>query len=86
MSRKRKTPEELRAVLAPKVAGMIHLDRATARIALDCFVVFSSAAGVYGSVGQADYALANAFLDRYAEHRSALVAQSKHLFPQPISR
>src|SRR5690606_8993816 len=41
--------------------------------ALDLFLVFSSTAGVFGNVGQADYAFANAFLDAWTERRAELV-------------
>lgn len=69
-----KTAEEVRSVLAPKVAGTLHLDRASQQLALDFFVVFSSIAGAMGNPGQADYAMGNAFMDAFAEHRNALVA------------
>jgi polyketide synthase PksM len=65
--------EDARAVWAPKLRGTINLDRATEALPLDCFVLFSSTVGVFGNVGQADYALANAFLDRYAEARQRRV-------------
>jgi polyketide synthase PksL len=70
----RKTPEELRDVLAPKVSGAFHLDEATRDIELDFLVLFSSFAGVSGNLGQADYATANAFLDEFAAYRNRLVA------------
>jgi bacillaene biosynthesis, polyketide synthase / nonribosomal peptide synthetase PksN/BaeN len=69
----KKTVEELRFVLSPKVSGLINLDEATARLPLDFLVAFSSAAAVFGNVGQGDYATANAFMDRYAEYRNGLV-------------
>ncbi|MCP4020738.1 MAG: SDR family NAD(P)-dependent oxidoreductase, partial [Desulfobacteraceae bacterium] len=64
---------EFESVLAPKVRGTVFLDQATCDMDLDFFVMFSSGAGVFGNVGQADYACANAFMDAYAEFRSTLV-------------
>ncbi|MGZ8249208.1 MAG: SDR family NAD(P)-dependent oxidoreductase, partial [Methylomagnum sp.] len=58
-------------VLAPKLAGTINLDEATAADPLDFFALCSSLAALTGNVGQADYALANRFLDGYAERREA---------------
>jgi acyl transferase domain-containing protein len=69
----KKSVAELREVLAPKVAGTIILDDATKDLPLECFIVFGSSSGVFGNVGQADYACANAFLDRYMEYRNDLV-------------
>lgn len=71
----RKSEDDLRAVLAPKVAGTVNLDAASQGDALDFFALFSSAAAVTGNVGQADYAAANAFLDAFAGHRAGLVAE-----------
>ncbi|MEU9678026.1 SDR family NAD(P)-dependent oxidoreductase [Streptomyces parvus] len=70
----RKSARTFRAVLAPKVSGLVHLDRATGHVDLDFFVAFSSGSAVTGNVGQADYAAANAFMDAYAEYRQDLVA------------
>ncbi|MBU9646471.1 SDR family NAD(P)-dependent oxidoreductase, partial [Burkholderia gladioli] len=69
----RKTAASLDAVLAPKVAGTVNLDAASAQLDLDCFVLFSSIAGVWGNVGQGDYAAANAFEDGFARYRASLV-------------
>ncbi|MGH9349345.1 MAG: SDR family NAD(P)-dependent oxidoreductase [Vicinamibacterales bacterium] len=60
-------------VMAPKVLGVSNLDEATAELPLDVFVTFSSIAGALGSVGQADYAAANAYMDAYAPYRAGLV-------------
>uniref|UniRef100_UPI001041276C beta-ketoacyl reductase n=1 Tax=Actinomadura roseirufa TaxID=2094049 RepID=UPI001041276C len=49
-----------------KVAGAVHLADLLADRPLEAFVLASSTAGVWGSVGQAVYAAANAFLDAFA--------------------
>ena len=65
------TWEGFAPVLAPKVAGAWNLHRRTRDLPLDFFVMFSSAASVIGSGGQANYAAANAFLDALAHERRA---------------
>jgi len=70
----RKSEADLRAVMAPKVAGALALDAATAELDLDMMVLFASATGALGNPGQADYAAANAWLDAFAAHRNRLVA------------
>lgn len=64
--------ERFAGVLAPKVAGAWHLHRLTENLALDCFVLYSSASALLGSPGQSNHAAANAFLDALAHHRRAL--------------
>ncbi len=67
----RKTPDQLSAVLAPKVTGAVALDSVIGSDPLDFLILFSSISGVVGNAGQADYAAANSFLDAFAEAREA---------------
>ncbi|HYJ84997.1 MAG TPA: SDR family NAD(P)-dependent oxidoreductase [Pyrinomonadaceae bacterium] len=68
----KKSIEDMSAVLAPKVYGSVWLDEVTQDDQLDFFVLFSSVAATFGSVGQCDYAYANSFMDGFAEWRELL--------------
>jgi acyl transferase domain-containing protein/acyl carrier protein len=63
------TPARLRKVLRPKVDGAWHLHELTRDLDLAAFVLYSSASGLLGGVGQGNYAAANSFLDALAELR-----------------
>ncbi len=58
--------------MSAKVTGTWHLHQLTRSLPLDHFVMFSSAASLLGSAGQANYAAANSFLDAVATLRHQL--------------
>ncbi|MFM6437671.1 MAG: beta-ketoacyl reductase, partial [Microcystis panniformis] len=59
-------------VMAPKIAGTWNLHCFTKDLPLDFFVCFSSISSLIGSLGQGNYAAANAFMDALAHYRRSL--------------
>lgn len=71
----KKTEQEIADVWRAKISGALHLDEVTRQEPLDFFIAFSSIAGTFGSVGQADYSAANSLLDAFCVRRNRQVAQ-----------
>lgn len=64
-------PGQFAAVLAPKVLGAQYLHEQTRTLALDFFILFSSATSLWGNPGQGNYVAANAYLEALAAQRLA---------------
>ncbi|MEM7304988.1 MAG: SDR family NAD(P)-dependent oxidoreductase, partial [Pseudomonadota bacterium] len=65
------TVSNLNEVLAPKLRGAQYLDHFSKTLTrpLDWFVLYSSAASLFGSPGQASHVSANSYLDSLARYR-----------------
>lgn len=63
------TQAQLQRVLEPKAKGAQYLHELTAHLALDFFVLFSSATTLFGNPGQANYVAANHWLEALARYR-----------------
>jgi acyl transferase domain-containing protein/acyl carrier protein/dTDP-D-glucose 4,6-dehydratase len=68
-----KSFSDFNEVIKSKIQGTVTLDEVTRELALDFFVSFSSMSAVYSNVGQADYCMANTFVDYFTEYREGLV-------------
>ncbi|UKZ74592.1 hypothetical protein TrVFT333_002262 [Trichoderma virens FT-333] len=66
--------EDWNTATLPKVRGTwnLHEDTSQADINLDFFILLSSMSGTTGLAGQANYAIANTFLDSFVQYRTAL--------------
>ena len=72
----RKNSHDVNHVFAPKVSGLVNLDKGSKHFSLDFFALFSSGSGCTGNQGQSDYAAANTFMDSYAEYRNEQVRRN----------
>jgi hypothetical protein len=57
--------------VSPKVCGTWNLHKASLKLSLDFFVMFSSSSGTLGQWGQANYASANTFMDAFMQYRQS---------------
>ena len=64
--------ERFNHVFLPKISGAWNLHLLTQNTPLDFLVLFSSMSSLLGTVGQANYSAANAFLDSLAHYRQSL--------------
>jgi acyl transferase domain-containing protein/NAD(P)-dependent dehydrogenase (short-subunit alcohol dehydrogenase family)/acyl carrier protein len=64
-------PAAWQGMMYPKASGAWVLHELTAKLDLDCFVLFSSTTALWGAQGLAHYAAANQFLDGLAHERHA---------------
>jgi NAD(P)-dependent dehydrogenase (short-subunit alcohol dehydrogenase family)/acyl carrier protein len=62
--------DSFRKVYGPKALGAWNLHKFSAGLELDFFVMYSSAAGLVGSPGQANYCASNAYLDALCRERT----------------
>ena len=65
------TEETFQEVFKPKAIGAWNLHELTKDLSLEYFILFSSAAGVFGAPGQANHAVANSFLDGLVQYRAS---------------
>ncbi|MEV6695205.1 type I polyketide synthase [Micromonospora sp. NPDC051196] len=91
------TQQQLTEVLTTKISGAVTLHHYTRHLELGAYLLFSSAGGLLGSPGQANYTAANTFLDALATCRrpatsiawglwSQASAMTAHLSMSDVSR
>lgn len=73
----KKSIEDFKKVIEPKIFGTVWLDELTKDEPIQLFCTFSSTSSVLGNIGQADYAYANSFMDAYILVRSRMVNNNR---------
>lgn len=63
-------PEQLHQMIVPKIYGTFVLEECLKNETLDFFLLYSSVACVFPSLGQACYAAANAYMDSFSDYRN----------------
>ena len=79
------TPQTFKDVCNVKVVGITNLDKLTrekCQKELDWFIAFSSTAAGLGNVGQANYAFANAFMERVIQKRQEDGVNGKYQYKE----
>ncbi len=64
--------DEFQHILSPKQEGTWNLHQLSKNLALDHFILFSSASSLIGLSGQGSYVAANSFIDFFAHFRNKL--------------
>lgn len=72
-----KQMNDVETVLSSKVLGTLNLHHVFSKEPLEIFGLYSSIAGVFGKVGQADYAYANNYLNKFVTYREYEKKQGK---------
>lgn len=67
---------QIEAVLKPKIDAVILFDKVMHDLKLDFWILFSSISHL-GNLGQADYAVANSFLNSFSRYRSNMVNKNE---------
>jgi len=68
----KKLLSDIEGVCEPKIEGLVALDRSLAKEPLNFFILFSSISSIVPTLatGQGDYAMANSYMDYYAQNRA----------------
>ncbi len=70
----KKTKTQIEEVIKPKIFGIKYLYSSLRDFKLDFIICFSSAAGIFGNVGQCDYAYANSYMNNFAIQNKGIIS------------